>query len=62
MLNETQREALLGQLPLGRLGEVEDISSVVSFLCSEQAGYITGQVIGVKRRLVYVRRRDFRYK
>jgi NAD(P)-dependent dehydrogenase (short-subunit alcohol dehydrogenase family) len=34
-------------VPLGRAGTPEDIASACSFLCSDQAGYITGQVMGV---------------
>ncbi len=34
-------------VPLGRAGTPEDIAATCAFLCSEQAGYITGQVIGV---------------
>ena len=34
-------------VPLGRAGTSEDIAAACSFLCSEQAGYITGQLIGV---------------
>ena len=34
-------------VPLGRAGTPDDIAAACSFLCSEQAGYITGQVIGV---------------
>ena len=41
------KTALLGQIPLGALGQPEDIGSAVAFLASEQAGYITGQVLGV---------------
>ena len=37
----------LDQIPLARMGRVEDVVSVVLFLCSEQAGYVTGQVIHV---------------
>ena len=46
-LNEKQREVLINNIPLGRLGKPEDIARVVSFLCSEDADYITGQVISV---------------
>lgn len=46
-LNEKQREALINNIPLGRLGKPKDIARVVSFLCSEDADYITGQVISV---------------
>jgi 3-oxoacyl-[acyl-carrier protein] reductase len=42
-----QRAALEGQIPLERLGMVEDIASTVLFLCSPGAGYITGEVINV---------------
>jgi NAD(P)-dependent dehydrogenase (short-subunit alcohol dehydrogenase family) len=34
-------------VPLGRAGTPEDIAAACAFLCSEQAGYITGQLIGV---------------
>lgn len=46
-LNENQREALMVNIPMRRLGKPEDIAKVVGFLCSDQAGYITGQVISV---------------
>ena len=41
------REYLLKQAALGRLGKPEDVSGVVAFLCSEAAGYITGQTLVV---------------
>ncbi|GAC1515442.1 MAG: 3-oxoacyl-[acyl-carrier-protein] reductase [Gemmatimonadaceae bacterium] len=41
------REALLGQIPLGRLGTPGDVAALVAFLASEHAGYITGQVFVV---------------
>jgi NAD(P)-dependent dehydrogenase (short-subunit alcohol dehydrogenase family) len=34
-----------GMIPAGRLGTVDDIAATCAFLCSEEAGYITGQVI-----------------
>jgi 3-oxoacyl-[acyl-carrier protein] reductase len=46
-LNEKQVEALAGQIPLGRLGQPEDIAGVVRFLAGPSARYITGQVITV---------------
>lgn len=46
-LPEAQRETLLSQIPLGRLGEAREIAALVAFLCSEQAGYITGETIHV---------------
>jgi NAD(P)-dependent dehydrogenase (short-subunit alcohol dehydrogenase family) len=38
---------LVGMIPAGRLGTPDDIAATVAFLCSEDASYITGQVIGV---------------
>lgn len=46
-LPEKAREELTVQIPLGRLGEPEDIAHAVLFLASDHAGYITGQVLGV---------------
>ncbi|MBL4834562.1 MAG: 3-oxoacyl-ACP reductase FabG [Pseudomonas sp.] len=46
-LNETQRSAMLDQIPLGRLGQAEEIAAVVEFLTGESAGYVTGAVIPV---------------
>jgi NAD(P)-dependent dehydrogenase (short-subunit alcohol dehydrogenase family) len=38
-------EVVAGMIPAGRLGTVDDIAATCAFLCSEEAGYITGQVI-----------------
>ena len=46
-LPESVREELLGRVPLGRLGQAEEVAALVSFLLSEEAAYITGQVIHV---------------
>jgi 3-oxoacyl-[acyl-carrier protein] reductase len=46
-LPEAQQQALLEQIPLGRLGAVEDIANAVAFLSSEDAAYITGETIHV---------------
>jgi 3-oxoacyl-[acyl-carrier protein] reductase len=46
-LSEQQRTALLGQIPLGRLGSAEDIARAVAFLASPAAGYITGTTLHV---------------
>ena len=41
------RENLLKQIPLGRIGKPEDVAEAVRFLVSEAASYVTGQVIRV---------------
>lgn len=46
-LNDTQREAMLQDIPLKRLGEVGEIAAAVSFLAAPDAAYITGQTLHV---------------
>ena len=46
-LSDKQKEELTAQIPLGRLGESEDVAQAVLFLASKGAGYMTGQVLGV---------------
>lgn len=46
-LSEELRAKILEQIPLKRFGKVEEASSLILFLCSEEAGYITGQVIHI---------------
>ncbi len=46
-MTEEQRETVLEGIPLSRLGTPDDVAGVVLFLASDEAGYITGQVIGV---------------
>jgi 2-hydroxycyclohexanecarboxyl-CoA dehydrogenase len=40
-------DAMLKAVPLGRLGEPEDIAAAVAYLASERAGYVTGQTLSV---------------
>jgi 3-oxoacyl-[acyl-carrier protein] reductase len=46
-LPEAQRTALLAQIPLGRLGQPEDVAAAVAFLAAPGAGYITGTTVHV---------------
>ena len=46
-LTAEQREKLLGQIPLGRLGLAEDVACAVEFIASSAAGYITGETLNV---------------
>lgn len=46
-ISDAAREAGLAQIPLGRFGTTEDIANMVAFLASDEAAYITGQVICV---------------
>ena len=46
-LNESQQEAILQQIPLGRMGDANDIANAVAFLASEEASYITGTILHV---------------
>lgn len=46
-LDEKTREALQGQIPLGRLGQVDDVAKAALFLASDDAAYITGQTLNV---------------
>ena len=46
-MSEETRAKYAAQIPLGRLGQPEDVAKAVAFLASDDAKYITGQVIGV---------------
>ena len=46
-LSEEARQRLLGFIPLGRMGQAEDVAKLALFLACEDSGYITGQVVQV---------------
>lgn len=47
VLTEQQRKFLIEATPLGRPGTVDEVAATIAFLCMPEAGYITGQIIGV---------------
>jgi 3-oxoacyl-[acyl-carrier protein] reductase len=47
VLNEKQRESILGAVPLGRLGTSAEIASAAVYLASDEAAYVTGQTLHV---------------
>jgi 3-oxoacyl-[acyl-carrier protein] reductase len=46
-IDDSNKELALGQISLGRFGTPDEISAAVGYLASEQAAYITGQVLVV---------------
>jgi len=53
-LSDAQREALLGRIPLGKLGTPQDIADAVAFLAGPRAGYITGATLHVNGGMLMV--------
>jgi 3-oxoacyl-[acyl-carrier protein] reductase len=54
VLAEEQRKAMLTQVPLGRLGEADDVANAVVFLASNAAAYITGETLHVNGGMLMV--------
>ena len=46
-LSDKVKEQAVNQIPLGKFGSTEDVAKAVAFLASDDAGYITGQVLHV---------------
>jgi 3-oxoacyl-[acyl-carrier protein] reductase len=46
-MTDKAREAVLSAIPMGRVGQARDVAAAVAFLASEEAGYVTGQVLAV---------------
>jgi 3-oxoacyl-[acyl-carrier protein] reductase len=53
-LSDAQRQALLAQVPLGRLGSADEVAHAVAFLASAEAGYITGTELHVNGGMLMV--------
>jgi len=45
MIADDMRELMLANTPLGRFGQPEDVAGAVRFLCSDEASFITGEVL-----------------
>jgi glucose 1-dehydrogenase len=52
LADKPKLDALLRNIPLGRLGEPEDVASLVAFLASDEAGYVTGSTYFVDGGLI----------
>jgi 3-oxoacyl-[acyl-carrier protein] reductase len=54
VLPDDQKAALNGKIPMGRMGEGDDIGAAVAYLASKEAGYVTGQTLHVNGGMVMI--------
>lgn len=54
VLTENQKNAMISQIPMGKMGSVDDVAASISFLASEEAGYITGQTLHINGGMLMV--------
>ncbi len=54
MLTEDQNKQILNKIPVGRMGDVEEIATGVAFLASPEAGYITGSTLNINGGMVMI--------
>ena len=54
VLPDDQKAALNGRIPMGRMGEADDIGAAVAYLASKEAGYVTGQTLHVNGGMVMI--------
>ena len=46
-LSENLKRQILSRIPLSRFGSPDEVAHLVAFLCKDEAGYVTGQTIGI---------------
>ena len=47
VLSDEEKELMVGSIPLGRVGRAEEVASVIGFLCSDGASFVSGATIEV---------------
>ena len=47
VLSEDQKAGILSGIPMGRMGQAQEVAALTAFLASKEAGYVTGQTLGI---------------